>query len=99
MVATLTLKSAFKRRSLKATHDVTSLIHIESFKSPITELFEVDSRGISFVNVNTKEYHSECSGEIFKVNALGSLIPNVIFDNNLYFELCPNEIILISLGS
>ncbi|GKD74619.1 hypothetical protein Tco_1332901 [Tanacetum coccineum] len=33
-----------------------SLIHIESRKSPTAELFDVDSRRISIVIVNTKEY-------------------------------------------
>ncbi|GJV54400.1 hypothetical protein Tco_1450141 [Tanacetum coccineum] len=39
-------------------HVDTSLIHIESCKSPTTELFDVDSGRISIVTVNTKEYHS-----------------------------------------
>ncbi|GJS38039.1 retrotransposon protein, putative, ty1-copia subclass [Tanacetum coccineum] len=37
----------------------TSLIHIESRKSPTAELFDVDSKRISIVIVNTKEYHSD----------------------------------------
>ncbi|GJT43627.1 hypothetical protein Tco_0952342 [Tanacetum coccineum] len=40
-------------------HVITSLIHIESRKSPIAELFDVDSRRTSIVIVNTKEYHSD----------------------------------------
>ncbi|GKF48083.1 hypothetical protein Tco_0141334, partial [Tanacetum coccineum] len=36
-----------------------SLIHIESRKSPTTELFDVDSGRISIVTVNTKKYHSD----------------------------------------
>ncbi|GJY47593.1 hypothetical protein Tco_0436656 [Tanacetum coccineum] len=35
----------------------TSLIHIESRKSPTAELFNVDSRRTSIFTVNTKEYH------------------------------------------
>ncbi|GJS41523.1 RNA-directed DNA polymerase, eukaryota [Tanacetum coccineum] len=35
----------------------TSLIHIESHKSPTAELFDVDSGRISIATVNTKEYH------------------------------------------
>ncbi|GJV85645.1 hypothetical protein Tco_1525543 [Tanacetum coccineum] len=37
----------------------TSLIQIESRKSPTAELFDVDSRRISIVTVNTKKYHSD----------------------------------------
>ncbi|GKF70857.1 hypothetical protein Tco_0203914, partial [Tanacetum coccineum] len=37
----------------------TSLIHIESRKSPTAELFDVDTGRISIVTVNTKEYHSD----------------------------------------
>ncbi|GKD64080.1 hypothetical protein Tco_1306188, partial [Tanacetum coccineum] len=44
----------------------TSLIHIESRKSPIAELFDVDSGRIPFITVNTKEYHFECSGNYHK---------------------------------
>ncbi|GJZ35967.1 hypothetical protein Tco_0581784 [Tanacetum coccineum] len=39
--------------------DDTSLIHIESRKSPTAELFDVDSRRISIVTVNTEKYHSD----------------------------------------
>ncbi|GJW14841.1 hypothetical protein Tco_0018974 [Tanacetum coccineum] len=35
----------------------TSLIHIESCKSPTVVLFDVDTRRISIFTVNTKEYH------------------------------------------
>ncbi|GJY77893.1 hypothetical protein Tco_0483694 [Tanacetum coccineum] len=37
----------------------TSLIHIESRKSPTKSLFDVGSRRISIFTVNTKEYHSQ----------------------------------------
>ncbi|GKD40942.1 hypothetical protein Tco_1261149 [Tanacetum coccineum] len=47
----------------------TSLIHLESCKSPTAELFDVDSRRIPFITMNTKEYHSECSGNHDKDNA------------------------------
>ncbi|GJU08052.1 uncharacterized mitochondrial protein-like protein [Tanacetum coccineum] len=47
----------------------TSLIHIESRKSPTKSLFDVGSRRISIFTVNTKEYHSECSGNYHKDNA------------------------------
>ncbi|GJW50315.1 hypothetical protein Tco_0091666 [Tanacetum coccineum] len=40
-------------------HVITSLIHIESRKSPTAELFDVDSGRISIFTVNTKEYHSD----------------------------------------
>ncbi|GKB20664.1 hypothetical protein Tco_0854587 [Tanacetum coccineum] len=36
---------------------ITSLIHIESRKSPTAVLFDVDTRRIFIVSVNTKEYH------------------------------------------
>ncbi|GJW98000.1 hypothetical protein Tco_0179808 [Tanacetum coccineum] len=38
---------------------VTSLIHIESRKSPTAVLFDDDTRKISIVTVNTQEYHSD----------------------------------------
>ncbi|GJQ89443.1 retrovirus-related pol polyprotein from transposon TNT 1-94 [Tanacetum coccineum] len=44
--------------SQNATNVDTSLIHIESRKSPTAELFDVDFGRISIVTVNTKEYHS-----------------------------------------
>ncbi|GJV49183.1 retrovirus-related pol polyprotein from transposon TNT 1-94 [Tanacetum coccineum] len=40
-------------------HVDTSLIHLESRKSPTKSLFDVGSRRISIVTVNTKEYHSD----------------------------------------
>ncbi|GJT84824.1 hypothetical protein Tco_1066541 [Tanacetum coccineum] len=38
---------------------ITSLIHIESRKSPTAVLFDDDTRRMSIVTVNTKEYHSD----------------------------------------
>ncbi|GKC88902.1 hypothetical protein Tco_1149551, partial [Tanacetum coccineum] len=55
----------------------TWLVHVESRKSPTAELFDVDLEGFPFITVNTKEYHSECSGNYLKDNAWDSLIPNV----------------------
>ncbi|GJR04183.1 hypothetical protein Tco_0527167 [Tanacetum coccineum] len=49
-------------------HVDTSLIHIESRKLPTAELFDVDLEGFSFITVNTKEYHSESSGNYLKDN-------------------------------
>ncbi|GJY12923.1 hypothetical protein Tco_0382232 [Tanacetum coccineum] len=34
--------------------------------------------GFPFITVNTREYHSKCSGSYRKDNALESLIPNVV---------------------
>ncbi|GJU24985.1 hypothetical protein Tco_1163606 [Tanacetum coccineum] len=34
-------------------------IHIESCKLPTAKLFDVESERISFIIVNTKEYHSD----------------------------------------
>ncbi|GJW71046.1 retrovirus-related pol polyprotein from transposon TNT 1-94 [Tanacetum coccineum] len=45
----------------------TSLIHIESCKSPTAELFDVDSGRISIRHYETKEYHFECSGKISRI--------------------------------
>ncbi|GJY94919.1 hypothetical protein Tco_0511280, partial [Tanacetum coccineum] len=39
----------------------------ESRKPPTTELFDVDSRRISIVIVNTKEYHSEVLSIITRI--------------------------------
>ncbi|GKB89597.1 hypothetical protein Tco_0961869 [Tanacetum coccineum] len=54
----------------------TSLIHIESRKSPTKILLDVAQEGFH-LPVNTKEYHFECSGNYHKDNAYDSLIPNV----------------------
>ncbi|GJT09831.1 hypothetical protein Tco_0856873 [Tanacetum coccineum] len=40
-------------------HVDTSLIHLESRKSPTKSLFDFGSRRISIVTVNTREYHSD----------------------------------------
>ncbi|GJQ94174.1 ribonuclease H-like domain-containing protein [Tanacetum coccineum] len=45
----------------------TSLIHIESRKSPTAVLFDVDTGRISIRHCETKEYHSECSGNILRI--------------------------------
>ncbi|GJR74810.1 hypothetical protein Tco_0087175 [Tanacetum coccineum] len=50
-------------------HVDTSLIHIESRKPPTAELFDVDSGRISIITMNTREYHSKCSGNYRKDNA------------------------------
>ncbi|GJU45468.1 hypothetical protein Tco_1202734 [Tanacetum coccineum] len=44
-------------------HVDTSLIHIESCKSPIESLFDVGLSRISIVTMNTKEYHSDVLAE------------------------------------
>ncbi|GJX38571.1 hypothetical protein Tco_0251874 [Tanacetum coccineum] len=48
-------------------HVDTSLIHIESRKSPTKSLFDAGSSRISIFIVSTKEYHSECSGRITRI--------------------------------
>ncbi|GKG01169.1 hypothetical protein Tco_0305874, partial [Tanacetum coccineum] len=40
-----------------------------SRKLPTAELFDVDLEGFPSITVNTKEYHSECSGNYHKDNA------------------------------
>ncbi|GJT31327.1 hypothetical protein Tco_0911602 [Tanacetum coccineum] len=45
----------------------TSLIHIESCKSPTAVLFDDDMGRISIRYYETKEYHSECSGKISRI--------------------------------
>ncbi|GJZ57555.1 retrovirus-related pol polyprotein from transposon TNT 1-94, partial [Tanacetum coccineum] len=47
----------------------TSLIHIESRKSPTKSLIDVGSRRISIFTVNTKEYHSDVLAIITRDNA------------------------------
>nr|GEY36354.1 RNA-directed DNA polymerase, eukaryota, reverse transcriptase zinc-binding domain protein [Tanacetum cinerariifolium] len=49
-------------------HVDTSLIRIESRKPPTAELFDT-LEGFPFITVNTKEYHSECSGNYHRDNA------------------------------
>ncbi|GKA42121.1 hypothetical protein Tco_0734781 [Tanacetum coccineum] len=48
-------------------HVKTSLIHLESRKSPTKSLFDVGSRRISIVTVNTKEYHSDVLAIITRI--------------------------------
>ncbi|GJW98264.1 reverse transcriptase domain-containing protein [Tanacetum coccineum] len=48
-------------------HVDTSLIHIESRKPPIAELYDVDSGRIYIVTVNTKEYHSDVLAIITRI--------------------------------
>ncbi|GKD39654.1 hypothetical protein Tco_1259861 [Tanacetum coccineum] len=45
----------------------TSLIHIESRKSPTKSLFDVGSRRISIFTVNTKEYYSDVLAIITRI--------------------------------
>ncbi|GJV32568.1 hypothetical protein Tco_1392968 [Tanacetum coccineum] len=47
------------RASQSRQHVDTSLVHIESLKSPTAKLFDDDSRRISIFSVYTKEYHSD----------------------------------------
>ncbi|GJU26224.1 DNA-directed DNA polymerase [Tanacetum coccineum] len=47
--------------------DYTSLIHIESRKSPTAVLFDVDTGRISIRHYETKEYHFVCSGKITRI--------------------------------
>ncbi|GJT32668.1 hypothetical protein Tco_0923087 [Tanacetum coccineum] len=51
----------------------TSLIHIESRKSPTKSLFDVGSRRISIFTVNTKEYHSDVLAIITRIMLLPEL--------------------------
>ncbi|GJY47071.1 hypothetical protein Tco_0436134 [Tanacetum coccineum] len=48
-------------------HVDTSLIRIESRKSPTKSLFDVGSRRVSIVTVNTKEYHSDVLAIITRI--------------------------------
>ncbi|GJY69733.1 retrovirus-related pol polyprotein from transposon TNT 1-94 [Tanacetum coccineum] len=48
-------------------HVDTSLIHLESRKSPTKSLFDVSSRRISIVTVNTKEYYSDVLAIITRI--------------------------------
>ncbi|GJY14378.1 retrovirus-related pol polyprotein from transposon TNT 1-94 [Tanacetum coccineum] len=64
------------RASQSRQHVDTSLIHIESRKPPTKSLFDVGSRRISIVTVNTKEYHSD-------VLAIITRIMRRTLDNNL----------------
>ncbi|GJU34194.1 putative retrotransposon protein [Tanacetum coccineum] len=53
----------------------TSLIHIESRKSPTKSLFDVGSRRISIFTVNTKEYHSDVLAIITRIMRWSGLPP------------------------
>ncbi|GJY12166.1 hypothetical protein Tco_0381475 [Tanacetum coccineum] len=73
---------------------VTSLIHIESRKSPTAELFDVDSGRISIVTVNTKEHHSDVLAKS-QGYCVGLFVITCVLDveqSSVYQEMCPNEI-------
>ncbi|GJX46969.1 hypothetical protein Tco_0272159 [Tanacetum coccineum] len=53
----------FFRAHFNCKTGITSLIHIESRKSPTAVLFDVDTERISIVTVNTKEYYSDVMAE------------------------------------
>ncbi|GJR38016.1 hypothetical protein Tco_1213700 [Tanacetum coccineum] len=55
------------KKSQSRQHVDTSLIHLESRKSPTKSLFDVGSRRISIVTVNTKEYHSDVLAIITRI--------------------------------
>ncbi|GJZ51857.1 hypothetical protein Tco_0606372 [Tanacetum coccineum] len=50
---------ASRSRYQSISKQTTRLIHLESHKSPTKSLFDVGTRRISIVTVNTKEYHSD----------------------------------------
>ncbi|GKD28633.1 retrovirus-related pol polyprotein from transposon TNT 1-94 [Tanacetum coccineum] len=56
-----------RSRYRSVSKQTTRLIHIESRKSPTKSLFDVSSRRISIVTVNTKEYHSDVQAIITKI--------------------------------
>ncbi|GKA74136.1 hypothetical protein Tco_0780438 [Tanacetum coccineum] len=72
----------------------TSLIHIESRKSPIAVLFVVDTGRISIRYYKAKEYHSECSGNITRImcRTLRYHLCSLFVNNKSILELCPNKI-------
>nr|GEY96493.1 hypothetical protein [Tanacetum cinerariifolium] len=55
----------------------TSLIHIESRKSPTAELFDVDSGRIFIVTVNTREYHSDNLADITRIMRKTPIQPTI----------------------
>ncbi|GJU96774.1 ribonuclease H-like domain-containing protein [Tanacetum coccineum] len=58
-------------KHIKSESDIdTSLIHIESRKSPTKSLIDVGSRRISIFTVNTKEYHSDVLAIITRMRRL-----------------------------
>ncbi|GKE18871.1 hypothetical protein Tco_1426448 [Tanacetum coccineum] len=72
----------------------TSLIHIESRKSPTAMLFDVDTGRISIRHRDTKEYHSECSVKITRImrRTLRYHLCYLFVNSKRILELCPNEI-------
>ncbi|GJY25204.1 hypothetical protein Tco_0399930 [Tanacetum coccineum] len=64
--------SLLERLKANNTIRVNHLIHIESCKSPTAVLFDVDTGRISIRHYETKEYHSQCSGNITKDSAYNS---------------------------
>ncbi|GJV92610.1 hypothetical protein Tco_1540423 [Tanacetum coccineum] len=55
------------RTSQRRQHVDTSLIQLASRKSPTKSLFDVGSRRISIITVNTKEYHSDVLAIITRI--------------------------------
>ncbi|GJR32925.1 hypothetical protein Tco_1109157 [Tanacetum coccineum] len=77
-------------------HVDTSLIHLESRKSPTKSLFDVGSRRISIVTVNTKDYHSDVLAgadcHLFNINDLGMRKPIETITVILQDDQVPEEI-------
>ncbi|GJZ89368.1 hypothetical protein Tco_0661150 [Tanacetum coccineum] len=79
MVATPTIESAFKRIHMNLLDRVSQLVYLafslRRFKADNTNLAShlpraclmLAQAGFPFGTVNTKEYHSECSGKISRI--------------------------------
>ncbi|GJU06405.1 putative glycosyl transferase 14 [Tanacetum coccineum] len=67
----------------------TSLIHIESCKSPTAVMFDDDTGRNSIRHCGTKEYHSECSGKISRIMRILTLITTceLIGVQQVYFNV------------
>ncbi|GJU63113.1 hypothetical protein Tco_1244948 [Tanacetum coccineum] len=59
----------FKRISLTGFHNCTSRSRYQSVSKQTTSYLMLTLEGFPFITVNTKEYHSECSGNYHKDNA------------------------------
>ncbi|GJY94506.1 zinc finger, CCHC-type containing protein [Tanacetum coccineum] len=91
------------KTSQSRQHVITSLIHIESCKSPTKSLFDVGSSRISIFTVNTiLKNHSECFGKISRImrRTLCKAWCTYGCSTSVILTLLPNEIYtLISSGS
>ncbi|GJT92457.1 hypothetical protein Tco_1081302 [Tanacetum coccineum] len=88
------IKSSIHRLDQNRYPVDTSLIHIESRKSPTAVLLDVNIGRISIRHCETEEYHSEYTGNITRImrRNLNNHLCSLFVNGKQTLELCPNVI-------